>query len=446
MSWLTRPHLLFALSALMILCIPWYASGKSAISLLILEVLGGIQLLILCCGHTRSSRYGLGVLVWLFLLFLVLGTAAYLLPLSFEQWSSLSGRERFAPAIEWLQANGESPALSASLVRERTVSSLILLLVLISLFVSVALQTDRLKKYLLILLLIVAAVQGILGVIQFSTRLDQWAFFDNPAGTAAGTYLNRDHFSALMYMMLPISLGLLANYFSQLNSRATDNQYSLVNVLGLALLVILFVCAALFSTSRAGIALTVLAMLLSLLAFALPVGGWKSAGIMGIVLVTSVGAAMSVGIVSALNRFIAINPFEDARWEFFTHAITGIKTFWPIGSGVGTFQEVYATLQPVEQARFINHVHNDYLELLFETGIIGAIILIFALLIYLKSWFSLRKIKWTEMKFIRVAAGISLLLLLLHELVDFNLHTPFNQVVFIVFCAIFVAKAQKADE
>ena len=152
---------------------------------------------------------------------------------------------------------------------------------------------------------------------------------------------------------------------------------------------------------------------------------------------------MSVGIISTLNRFIALNPFEDARWEFFTHAIKGIKEFWPIGSGIGTFQEVYATMQPVEQANFINHVHNDYLELLFETGIIGIIILLSALIIYLKSWFSLRSLQWTEMKFIRAATGISLLLLLLHELVDFNLHTPFNQVVFVVFCAIFVTKAQK---
>ena len=69
-----------------------------------------------------------------------------------------------------------------------------------------------------------------------------------------------------------------------------------------------------------------------------------------------------------------------------------------------------------------------------------------ALMIYLKSWYSLRKLQWTEMKFIRAATGISLLLLLLHELVDFNLHTPFNQVVFVVFCAIFIAQAQKAYE
>ena len=444
MNRLPVQNLLFALCALTIITLPWYASGKSAFSLLLLEISGGLLLLLLSVSHTRHRYYGLGFFIWLFLAFLILTTSFYLIPLSIEQWSELPGRLRFFPAFEWLKDKSIHTYISASLVPERTISSLVSLIALISLFIATAIQTNQMKKKLIILIIFIAAIQGIIGVIQFSTKLEHWYFFEVTGhSNAVGTYLNRDHFSALMYMMLPITLALISNHFNQLSSGSSRNQYNIIQLFGLALLVILFVCAALFTGSRAGITLTILSMILAIFMFALPVGGWKNAGIVATIFLLSTTAAMSIGIISALNRLIAINPFEDARWDFFKQAIVGIKAFWPVGTGLGTFQEVYATMQPVTQGNFINHVHNDYLELLFEMGAIGALILLMALIIYIKTWVSLRELQWTENKFIRVASGISIFLLLLHELLDFNLHTPANQIVFVVLCAIFISNSKR---
>jgi hypothetical protein len=51
--------------------------------------------------------------------------------------------------------------------------------------------------------------------------------------------------------------------------------------------------------------------------------------------------------------------------------------------------------------------------------------------------------EWTRSRFLQVAAGISLLLLALHEFVDYNLYTPANQLVFAVLAGIFFMPVEK---
>ena len=46
-------------------------------------------------------------------------------------------------------------------------------------------------------------------------------------------------------------------------------------------------------------------------------------------------------------------------------------------------------------------------------------------------------------RFLQVAAGISLLLLAVHEFVDYNLYTPTNQLVFAVLAGIFFMPVEK---
>jgi hypothetical protein len=66
------------------------------------------------------------------------------------------------------------------------------------------------------------------------------------------------------------------------------------------------------------------------------------------------------------------------------------------------------------------------------------------LVLYLRQWARLRTSdEWTRSRFLQVAAGISLLLLALHELVDYNLYVPANQLVFAVLAGIFFMPVEK---
>lgn len=444
----SQPHqkTLFILSILMVATIPWYASGKSAFPLLILELLGASQLLILTASHSRSIVYGLDSFVWFFLFLLILFTTVFLLPLTTEVWKLLPGRLNYQPAISWLANNETNSTLSLSLIHNRTVSSLILLIALVSLFISTSLQSFSNKKKILSLILLIACIQGVWGAIQFSTNNPQWYPFNSGHSNinAIGTYLNRDHFVFLAYMTLPIAILMLGESYLSIRKNSNKNQYALIKTIGLSLAIIILICSAFFSRSRAGISLTVLATIAATLILTRQSGSWRQLGIIAIIIASSLATAISTGILSTLNRFIILNPFEDGRWEIFHYTLEGIKMFWPLGSGVGTFQEIYATIQPFTQKNFINHVHNDYLELLFEMGVAGAIILTLALIIYIKSWLKASKEKNINIKTTRMIVGLSLLLSALHGLVDFNLHTPANQVIFVVFCAVFISETKES--
>ncbi len=106
----------------------------------------------------------------------------------------------------------------------------------------------------------------------------------------------------------------------------------------------------------------------------------------------------------------------------------------------GSYPAVFRRFQPGDVPLFVNHAHNDYLEWLFEGGLAIAILLLAFLLLYILRW---REIwpsgeeRWAPIAFVRIAAGISLLLIGLHGLIDFNLHIPANALFFAFVAGIF---------
>ena len=123
-------------------------------------------------------------------------------------------------------------------------------------------------------------------------------------------------------------------------------------------------------------------------------------------------------------------------------SLDGIGQFFPFGSGAGTYPSVYPLFQPVELGRyFINHAHNDYLEALFQQGIFSLLFILLALAVFFRQWPRLLvKGRWGSFRFIQVGAGVGLLLIALHSLVDFNLQIPANTIFFSFLAAVFLKK------
>ncbi|WYD82347.1 MAG: O-antigen ligase family protein [Candidatus Electrothrix gigas] len=105
-----------------------------------------------------------------------------------------------------------------------------------------------------------------------------------------------------------------------------------------------------------------------------------------------------------------------------------------LGWGLGCFPVAFPAFQPDSLCRwFINHAHNDYLELTAETGIIG----LFAALLVVSVLFisCMRKLKHTkrrELRMIGIGALAGCFSLLVHSVMDFNFHIPFNAMLFAV--------------
>ena len=105
---------------------------------------------------------------------------------------------------------------------------------------------------------------------------------------------------------------------------------------------------------------------------------------------------------------------------------------------MGVFPTVYPKYRSFYTNDFINQAHNDYLQLLIETGAAG-----FAIML----WFLLDGILPGEQKdgaigrrdpsgAAAMAAMLGMTGILVHSLVDFNLQVPANAALFYVLCMV----------
>jgi O-antigen ligase len=107
------------------------------------------------------------------------------------------------------------------------------------------------------------------------------------------------------------------------------------------------------------------------------------------------------------------------------------------GTGLGTFPVVYPAYRSFYSDTFVNAAHNDYLQLIVETGFIGALALVSFFWIYVREFLRLLP-EWHLNPFatLRIAAAVSCVGLLVHSFVDFNLHIPANAALFFVLLAV----------
>jgi O-antigen ligase len=106
-----------------------------------------------------------------------------------------------------------------------------------------------------------------------------------------------------------------------------------------------------------------------------------------------------------------------------------------VGSGFGTFEEIYRIYEPREalMQAYVNHAHNDWLEIFLEGGVAAIVAAIGFLM-----WFSLRSIAvWrspgedlSATDLLPRAATIAIVLILLFSLVEYPLRTTTISVIF----------------
>lgn len=362
-----------------------------------------------------------------------------LLPLPYSFWSILPTNNPYAELMH--SANGIPVAFrSISLVPALTEYSWFALLPPLAVFLfAIGLSTERLRAAVTIFLAI-AAIEACLALAQYGV-----------GASSRGTYASRDHLAGMLEMALPVSLALLAATIGHRNEdygQDSSLRHKILNWLNTycnrsaiyAMLSIGLLLALIFTRSRAGVGLAALVLLLSAIAYSTRLGGRNVYGYMGTFVAAGLSLAVAIGLVPVLNRFAFEDPLKDARWTIYTSTLNAIQEFMPLGSGIGTFSQAYQRFQPDELSGFfINRAHNDYLEWIMEGGIIAMIIIAGFFLFYFKRWLQLltQPGYWSNFKFIQIGAGIGILIIALHSLVDFNLHIPANQIYLAFLAALF---------
>ena len=442
----SQNRLIFSLSITLLLFAPLMRGGRMYNALLILELMGSLLIVLSLWQATIYSK--ITKFTWAIIFYIVLIPLLYLLPLQQDLWAQLPNHNLYSEALRFLYINNsQTPYLATTLIPYRTISTFLSLLPIIGIFITIFHLTRQQIITLVYLFLGIATFQSALGLIQYGSEAN-WAFWwgiEDNNNNATGTYPNRDHFAALMEIALPLAIGLLSYNFGNSNRENNDeDKYEkLINQSLIFLFItLLLILGGVFSRSRAGVMLIITGVFLSALIFSRHIGGKQSVGINVILITIALGISTSIGLVPVLNRF-ANDPMEDSRWQIFEAVWSGVKAFYPVGSGPGTFQPVFLAFQPPELLQFINHAHNDYLELVFETGIFGLILLGLLLVLYINGWINLKSNCWGRFHFIQAAAGISILLMALHGFMDFNFHTPANIIYFSFLTSIFLYKDNK---
>lgn len=343
-----------------------------------------------------------------------------LIPLPPLIWSHLPGRGEVAALYE--AAGMPVPWHGLGLNPEGSLNAALALIPGLAMFAAV-LTVETRGRLLIALVAVAFALAGtVLGLVQVAEGTESaLRFYDTTNPTSAvGFFSNRNHQASLQLVAMPLVAVVLA---AALPNRRGWPSLPAIVIAG-ALLALLAV-ATVLTESRAGMVLyppVMAACALILLRDRVPrlprrvvltiLGGL---GVFGVLL--------AGGALMARPELIA-ELASDPRMVGLPRISTEALRQLPFGTGLGTFDDIYRAREPVEGLRnaYLNHAHNDFLELWLEAGL-PALILLGLFVI----WFGQRTLEvWGTPGMDGVlgcAGSIIVGALLLHSLVDYPLRT-----------------------
>jgi len=374
-------------------------------------------------------------LIALMLLMLLL-IGLQLVPLPPSIWTALPGRQ---PVVDGFRLLGEPlPWLPLSLDPYWTISSALWLLPAIAVVLGIVRLGTFRPSWLAWTLTTVAIASVAVGALQIAGGPESpWYFYEiTNYGTTTGLFANANHLATLMVATIPF---LAALYLAATaKGRSVQKSSGLFVVLAGALAVILV--GILIGTSLAAIGLSVpvlAASLLMILGRRRKLPKWTGA-LVALLMLGSVATVFSAPFANNLTTQ-GEKSKEDSRYNSFTKSLAATADFMPVGSGIGTFQQVYRMREdPNTVDRFyMNHVHGDYIELALETGVPGLLVLFLFLL-----WWARRCVlvwRAEEPDYFARAATIASAAILAHSLVDYPLRTAAISAVFAMCCGLMAA-------
>ncbi len=251
-------------------------------------------------------------------------------------------------------------------------------------------------------------------------------------GWIYGPYVNHNHYAGLIEMLVPVPLVFCL-------TRYAHGQVRTVAAAGAAVMA----GTIFFSGSRGGmIAFVVELILLGIVLVRLQKGAKLAAGfglfaVLTLALLTWIGGVELTKRVTTIGTETKQELSGGLRWNVDKDGIRMFARKPVLGWGLGTFPIVYPQFRSFYTNFFVNEAHNDYLQLLVETGLAGFAMLVWFLVLLFRNAF--RKLgNWPDD--INGAVTLACLLgctgILVHSFVDFNLQVPANAAWFYVLCAV----------
>lgn len=259
-----------------------------------------------------------------------------------------------------------------------------------------------------------------------------------PLDFLSATYGNHNHLAGYLEMAIPLILGLLLT------------GYRSGKLLLMVFLTFIMLTAMILSLSRGGW-----------------IGAFTGLIFMAICLLTSryfkrkgfLIAIVGVSLATVLI-FLASTPVVErvrtvmekgeetslkSRLVIWGGTVKVIEDYPLHGTGPGTFSTIFTQYQPPGFTNRFFMAHNDYLQFTSEVGLLLIPIIIWMIIALYRKGFKKLKNPSRLIRGTTLGAMSGVTAILIHSIVDFNLHIPANALLFTVLAAIVVAPLPKGN-
>ena len=425
---------------------------------MVLEMAGLLGLAAIAWSRNRNARGGrLPPTLWWGIAILVLEPIVQMIPLPMAWWAILPGHEAYSQALEIAGASSSSAMRAMSLHARATEYAWLALIPCLAIFF-LAQRLDRKQlRRLVALFVVVASCEATLGLLQVGSGPGSPLHLGNPygGGSATGTYINKNHFAALMAMALPMLLALWAieilpmrdHHGEAVRSHPRNADVKLAVRILLSILLVLVLAALLFTRSRAGIGSGLFVFALAGVLLFWNAASLQTRIVLVLVALAALLLAAYVGLTPILDKFAPeeLSLSYEGRMRIAMATVRAGLDFLPFGSGLGTFADVFRRYQTGHLTGFIDHAHNDYAEAFLELGVVGLAAIALLGLAYVMRWRELAGRRLARsLQYFQVAAGLGMLAAIVHAAFDFNFHIPANAIYFSFLAGVFFYDADSA--
>jgi len=246
-----------------------------------------------------------------------------------------------------------------------------------------------------------------------------------------GAYVNKNHFAGYLVMATSVALGLALEGLARLRAAWSRRRHGFLALgdrdgnaaVRACAAVMVLVVGLVASTSRGGISAFAAAALLLPLAT-------RQRRRTALAVVALVGAGVAwIGLGGYLSGFS--RGVRASRVVLWADMVRMFPDFPAFGVGWNAFSTAYPWYQTVWRTEWIGEAHDEYLQVLLDTGLVGAALFAALLAIVLRASLARASRSLVDLGVFGALAGLAL-----HNLVDFNWQIPANAATWVALAAL----------
>ncbi|MBP1716482.1 MAG: rane protein of unknown function [Deltaproteobacteria bacterium] len=271
----------------------------------------------------------------------------------------------------------------------------------------------------LVTILMVGVAESLYGIFEFFSghRHILHIHAPNLVNSVTGTFINPNYFAGYLLMVIPLSI----HRFTSLDGKTLLMWFG----------VIVMILALIFSASRMGIACLLLSFGAITLLFKDPHGERRLSRMLIFILALAVIWAAWLGLDAVIGRFLSVADDFKLRPMIWKSTFQILKDFPFLGTGLGTFVQIFPIYWTFHIEGIVTHAENDFLQLASEAGLLGASILLATSVYFVVKTFSNPySAAFSPGKYIATGGFVSILGLMLFSLMERNMQVPANAFLF----------------